>query len=90
MGEELTIELESNPTTGYEWTIAIWPDKSILGLTGDWFEPPKTDMVGAPGKHYYRFKALAPGHTSAVFAYSRSFEGDKTPELTHTLDVTVR
>ena len=87
--KEFTIELESNPTTGYEWTIATWPDKGILGLTGDWFEPPKADMVGAPGKHYYRFKASASGHAYAAFAYSRSFEGNETPERTHTVDVTV-
>jgi inhibitor of cysteine peptidase len=90
VGEEFTITLDSNPTTGYTWKMSTRPDESILGLTGDYFEAPQTDMVGAPGKHNFRFKALKEGKTSMVFIYWRSFEPDAPPAQSHTVSVTVR
>lgn len=90
VGEEFTIELESNPSTGYRWTMTTRPDESILGLTGDYYEAPETDAVGAPGKQFYRFKALKAGQTTMAFQYARSFEPDQPPVQAHTVSVTVR
>jgi inhibitor of cysteine peptidase len=90
VGEDLTIELESNPTTGYEWKMTTKPDASILGLTTDTYEAPTSSLAGAPGKRIFRFKALKAGKTTIVFENSRSWEKDEPPAQTHTVAVEVQ
>jgi predicted secreted protein len=88
--EEFEIELESNPSTGYEWKMTTAPDESILSLSGDEFIPADTDAVGAPGSHVWKFKALKDGRTNMVFEYARSWETDVPPEKVHNVSVTVQ
>ena len=90
VGEEFEIELESNPSTGYEWTMTTRPDEAILGLTRDEFVPSDSTAVGAPGKHIWRFKALAAGKTTIVLEYARSWEEDEKPRQVHTVTVEVK
>jgi predicted secreted protein len=89
VGEEFKVELESNPTTGFDWQMTTRPDETILGLTGDEFVSSNTSAVGAPGVRTWRFKALKAGNTNMVFQYMRSWEKDVPPAKTHSLSVTV-
>lgn len=90
VGEEFTVELESNASTGYEWKMTQGPDTSILGLTTDEFVAPQTTMPGAPGMHVWRFKALKAGKTNMVFEYARSWETGVPPAQTHSVSVEVQ
>lgn len=90
VGEEFTIELESNPTTGYEWKMTTRPDAAILGLTTDEFVAPQSSATGAPGMHVFRFKALKAGNTNMVFQYARSWETEEPPAQTHDVSVAVQ
>lgn len=90
VGEEFVVELESNPSTGYDWTVTTKPDDTILGLTGDNYEPSDPAMPGAPGNRVWRYKALKAGDTKIVYSYARSFEPDVPPIKTHTVTVEVQ
>lgn len=88
--DEFKVELESNPTTGYEWKTTTRPDAAILGLTGDEYIAPQSSMSGAPGMHVFRFKALKAGKTNMVFGYARSWEKKEPPAKTHSVSVVVQ
>lgn len=88
VGEDLTIELETNPSTGYDWKVTTEPDPAILGLNSDFIEAGST-VPGAPGKHIFRYKALKAGKTTIVYEYVRSWETDEPPAKTHTVAVEV-
>lgn len=80
-GESFQIELEKNPTTGYEWTMAN-SDESVVKLSSDEYKSTNTDpdVVGAGGVHTYTFEALKTGTATITFIYERSFEEDSAAE----------
>lgn len=75
-GEEFTITLESNQTTGYGWQFSKPLDKSLLELiiTGHSLDHP--NLVGSGGKQMWTIKALKPGKTQIFFKYVRPWEKD--------------
>ena len=73
MNDTLTIELKSNPTTGYVWSIdnKIKP-KVIQELNHEFVKNNKTtDMVGAGGFDYWKFLPLKTGEVYLHFIYMR-------------------
>lgn len=74
VGQEFTIAMDSNPTTGYDWEEIH--DESMLVLVEDKFEPDKKakGLVGAGGTQYYRFLALKDGDTKITVTYRRPWE----------------
>ena len=78
-GSNFTITLDSNATTGYKWEIANVLDVRLLKLVGSKYIPTKTDIVGAPGKEEWTFKAMAAGKAVISFKYARPWEKDKPP-----------
>ena len=89
-GESFVIQLEENPTTGYEWTVTI-SDEDIVKLTDDQYNTEVTDedIVGAGGTHAYTFKTLVKGAVQITFVYERSFEENSAVE-TIVYNVTVK
>ena len=81
-GSNFTITLESNPTTGYKWEIANMLDVRLLELVDSKYEPTRTDLVGAPGKEKWTFKAKKVGKTIVSFDYARPWEKDTEPVQT--------
>ena len=81
----LTLSLEGNATTGYDWTADI-PDSaaSAVKLTQDeYVSETSTAAVGASGKHVFALKGTgnASGSVTLEFKYARSWEStddDKT------------
>ena len=88
-GEEFSIILRSNPTTGYSWRLAQPLDKDILHLRGSTYRPPRTLRKGAGGEEIWRFTAKAGGTTDIVFEYVRPWEKDKEPARTGKFTVIV-
>lgn len=89
-GQELVVRLESNPTTGYGWTVQN-VDTAVLQQVGDIeYEPADTGLVGSGGWESCRFQALSSGETTLQMIYHRSWEENVDPEQTFTLTVTVR
>ena len=75
-GKVMALEFETNPSTGYNWEYKfengdaeIVFDREENKLNQD------LDVVGAPSKIVYYFKATKEGNTNLVFTYRRPWEG---------------
>jgi inhibitor of cysteine peptidase len=73
-----TLQLASNPTTGYSWYIVSYDD-NLLELTSHAFQAPKKGMIGAGGTEAWKFKATdaafqAPCFTTIKMIYARPWE----------------
>lgn len=91
VGQELILELESNPTTGYRWEVVDSTDE-ILRLKGEpQFESSAGgELVGAGGVEIFRFEALQEGQAALWMIYHRSFEEGVEPMKTFSLQVVVQ
>jgi inhibitor of cysteine peptidase len=72
VGDQLDVELEANPTTGYSWELGPLPDG--LELVSSDFEEPGGSLVGAGGTQVFVFDVTAPGTGILRFEYVRVFE----------------
>ena len=75
VGDTHTVALESNPTTGYGWEIGLEFNGECLELVEQSFEP-DSDLVGAPGRELFTFRALAFGMVEFSFNYKRPGEDE--------------
>lgn len=91
VGQEFTIALESNPTTGYSWQLAGDLDEEIVEEIGSEYvqEPGSEEMVGAGGTEYWTFKASGAGETTISLEYVRPWEEEEPPVETADFDVEV-
>ncbi len=87
-GEELSVALNGNASTGYTWVVQE-VDGSILQLNGDPDYKADSNLVGSGGTYTYKFTALKTGTTTLKMAYLRTFEKDVAPVRTFDLNVTV-
>lgn len=90
-GQEISLTLAANHTTGYSW--AREDDGGIVVLV----EPPAysagaapAGMVGVGGVETWRLRATAAGTAVLRFAYRRPWEKNTPPARTVTLNVIVR
>jgi len=90
VGEEFTITLDSNPTTGYSWKLPEKFSEGIIKLVNHEFQPPETQRKGAGGKEIWRFKAVTAGKTTITLDYVRLWEKDKEPAKKSTFEITVK
>lgn len=89
-GQEFTIVLNSNPSTGYSWSISDTYDKSIVQAIGNVFKPSSTKKIGAPGEELWTFKGAGRGNTKINFTYSRKWEGKSSQETLKNFSLTVK
>ncbi len=77
-GETFRFELESNPSTGFEWFEQH--DPAILELVSRKFLPSShTRLVGSSGTQIFIFKATAKGETTIELVYKRQWEKNVPP-----------
>jgi inhibitor of cysteine peptidase len=90
VGDTVTIDLCSNPTTGFQWEEnPNISDSTVLEQTSHEFIPPGTNVPGQAGREVWVFKTLKRGVSTVSFEYSRPWEGGEKGEWTYTLTVTV-
>ncbi len=89
VGQEFTIILDSNPTTGYSWEFSSPPDEQIIELIDSSFQPPRTRLKGAGGKQLWIFRAAASGQTTISLKYIRPWEKGIPPVRTASFAVVV-
>ncbi len=75
-GDEFSITLGANPTTGYQWELDF--DSIFIQLVERKYTPLSPEKVGSGGHETFNFLALKSGKTEIVFSYLRSWE-DKPP-----------
>jgi inhibitor of cysteine peptidase len=85
LGDEITVALAENPTTGYRWHADI--DTACLRLTADDYVGPERP-VGAGGMRQLTFISLKPGAIRLHLVKRRSWEQTAAAEFDVTLDVT--
>lgn len=87
-GGRLTIALEENASTGYQWYLEI-DDETVLRLAGDETTPAQGDRPGAPAQRAFTLEAVADGEAIVSLYYQRAWE-DEAPAQTlcYTLAVT--
>ena len=73
-GQQLDIELEGNPSTGYNWHFTRL-DRKRLELVDRTDQPRFKHRLGSPTVMIFHLKALASGVTTVKMAYYRSWEG---------------
>jgi inhibitor of cysteine peptidase len=91
-GASLSITLQSNPSTGYAWTVATI-DSTILQQQGDKvYQQGNTDpnVVGAGGTETFTFKGLTAAQTTLQLIYSRVWETDVAPLQTFEITIIVK
>jgi inhibitor of cysteine peptidase len=88
-GEQFTIELKSNPTTGFSWQADY--DKTILTQTAKDYvaDATKAGVVGAGGVDKFSFAGVKAGTTKITFTYKRTWES-VPPAETKTFNITIR
>jgi inhibitor of cysteine peptidase len=88
-GDKLEVSLKGNPTTGYQWEMAV-VDAAILKLVGEPEFNPHSSALGAGGKVTLRFEAVAAGQTTLQLIYHRSFEKNVPPLRTFKATVVIK
>jgi inhibitor of cysteine peptidase len=89
--QELTVTLESNPSTGYSWQVTE-AGSPVLEQVGEavYQAPTGTGTVmGAAGTETLRFKAVQSGTAALGLGYTRPWESNP-PEKTFTVTVSAR
>jgi inhibitor of cysteine peptidase len=72
-GEEISVTLPENPTTGYRWVVeAVTGDLALVSAD---FSPPKEVKPGAGGHRTIHLRAGARGHGELRLRYERAWEG---------------
>ncbi|MFO8143688.1 MAG: protease inhibitor I42 family protein [Dehalococcoidales bacterium] len=89
-GGTLTVTLESNRTTGFQWELKSVGDTSVLQSQGGTYNAPDSEMVGAGGEAIWTFEAIKPGTSSISMEYSKPWEGGTKAEKTFDLTVVVK
>jgi inhibitor of cysteine peptidase len=89
VGDELTIRLSENASTGYTWTLR---QSSGLKLLADDLEQPTSspEIVGAPGTRVFKLEVTGTGTQLVQAAYHRTWEAKDdagTQEFTLTVEV---
>lgn len=75
--KQITIELPSNPTTGYKWTLLDY-NHSVLQLSDTAYTQKNNAQIGASGVRRYVFSVKAgdvfPIQTKLIFKYARPWD----------------
>jgi len=80
VGDQLTLTIPSNQTTGFSWRLAKGMKSTVLKLLGSRYVAPSSGFVGAGGSEIWMFTALHEGKTTITLEYVRPWEKDVKPE----------
>ncbi|MDD5382052.1 MAG: protease inhibitor I42 family protein [Candidatus Margulisbacteria bacterium] len=79
-GKPFKLELEANPTTGYNWYITEM-DESFFRVLDSGYQAKATGRVGTGGTSYWKILPLKNGSSKIRLLYFRPWEGkDKAVE----------
>jgi len=89
VGDKITVELCSNPTTGFAWTYEMTSENVLQEEDYDFVEPEDDEVVGAAGTDVWTFEAVEKGTTEVNMEYSKPWQDGIKEEWTYTFTVTV-
>jgi len=86
LGQRFTVDVHSNPTTGYQW-IPIY-NTSIIELISHNFKPSIPMRIGSSGLDSFTFKSIGHGVTELKMVYKRSAGEPPAEEKIFSISVT--
>ncbi len=92
VGDELTISLDSNGSTGFRWILVENGAENIINNVDDEYvldaamDPPPP---GTGGKEYWTFEAINQGETTIEMEYNQPWDGGIKAAKTFTLNIVV-
>lgn len=87
-GENFTLNLTENPSTGYAWQVNVTDGLKVLNDT--YIEDPNPEkVVGIAGTHTWIIEAITPGTQQVNGIYKRAWENITGTEETFNLTVDV-
>lgn len=85
-GNQFTITLPANPTTGYEWNANF--NSTFVNLVENKFIPATGEgKVGVGGEQLFTFIALKTGTTDITLIYKRSWEQNFVDQRIFTINI---
>lgn len=77
-----SIQLDSNPTTGYRWELRSY-NATFIKMVENHYVAPKTQRIGAGGHEVWTFKVLPAGFKTATqttisLGYARPWQGGES------------
>jgi inhibitor of cysteine peptidase len=88
VGEQITLRLEGNPTTGWAWRVTVL-DPAVVAPAGEPDYESSSDADGSGGTYTFRFEAIGPGSTTVVLQYFPSWEEPTEASETFTFTAVV-
>ena len=76
VGDELTVTLAANPTTGHRWEVGAL-DARVLAARGPSQYVPASPAIGSGGKEILSFRGNERGRTELKLCMRRPFERSK-------------
>ena len=89
-GDSLIVTLDSNPSTGFAWSISGITDEAVIDDVSNEFKGADTGMMGAGGQEVWTFEAVDKGTSTIEMQYSRSWETGVEPAGTFNVTVVVK
>ncbi|HWQ67377.1 MAG TPA: protease inhibitor I42 family protein [Methanospirillum sp.] len=80
VGDEMTISLKENPSTGYQWNVTV---SGGLKIMNDTFVPPQEQQPGAGGEHQWTIQGVTTGNQTFSGVYYRPWEEVTTEDVTY-------
>jgi len=89
-GQTFVIQLESNRSTGYRWSLIPTPS-GVLAVVGDvmYTAPRPGAKAGSPGTESFAYRATQAGRQELRFEYRRPWETTAPPAKSLTFTITV-
>ncbi len=90
VGQQFSIGLEANPSTGYAWQLDQPLDVSLIQFITNLYIQPASELLGAPGRELWVFKAIGQGQARIVLKYVRPWQKDSAPAKLNTFRLIVK
>jgi inhibitor of cysteine peptidase len=90
VGQKIFVQLASNPTTGYQWSVVGNPAPLEFIKSDYAADPQAAGRIGAGGIQTLRFADKLPGKVELKLGYARPWEKDVAPAKTFTATIVVR
>lgn len=84
-GDEFTVSLDENITTGYSWSVRGVLPSLLQTVSDDASAGAAAGTVGAGGTRTIVYRATAPGTARLTLDYIRPWESGNAPEQTFTV-----
>ena len=89
-GQQLDVELPSNPSTGFNWFVSGSLPSQLTSVTDSYEATGEPNVVGSGGTRVLSYSASSSGTGTLKLDYDRPFEKGVPPAKTFTLTVTVQ